>query len=38
VLFGSAVCAEMDEGRNHAKAATENYGEVSLSREKGKGL
>lgn len=38
MLFGSAVCAEMDEGRNHAKAAAENYGEVSLSREKGKGL
>ena len=38
MLFGSAVCAEMDEGRNGAKAATENYVEVSLSREKEKGL
>jgi len=28
----------MDEGRNHAKAATENYGEVILSREKAKRL
>lgn len=28
----------MDEGRNRAKVATENYGEVSLSREKGEGL